>query len=57
MASRELKAEELVALNSTLIAKDGIAVIVNNQNSFDKLSSEQIKQIFKGEITDWSQLQ
>jgi len=57
MASRELKAEELVTLNSTLIAKDGIAVIVNNQNSFDSLSSEQIKQIFKGEITDWSQLQ
>ena len=57
MASRELKAEELVALNSTLIAKDGIAVIVNNQNSFDSLSSEQIKQIFKGEITDWTQLQ
>ncbi len=56
MASRELKDEELTQLNSIVIAKDGIAVVVNNENSFDGLSSEQIKQIFKGEIIDWSDL-
>ncbi len=56
MASRELKPDELTSLNSTVIAKDGIAVIVNKNNSFDSLSSEQIKGVFKGEITDWSEL-
>lgn len=56
MASRELNPDELALLNSTVIARDGIVVIVNKNNSFDSLSSEQIKGIFKGEITDWSEL-
>lgn len=56
MASRELKEEEAAVLTSTVIAKDGIAVIVNNNNTFEELSSEQVKAIFKGEITDWSEL-
>ena len=56
MASRELKDEEAAELQATVIAKDGIAVIVNNDNTFDELSSEQVKAIFTGETTDWSEL-
>ena len=54
MASRELKDEEKAELTPTVIAMDGIAVIVNNANPIDDISSEQIKQIYVGEITDWS---
>lgn len=55
MASRELKASETQAgLTATVIATDGIAVIVNNQNTLDSLTSEQVKNIFTGAITDWS---
>lgn len=56
MASRELKDDEAVALTSTVIATDGIAVIVNNGNSIDELTSAQVKSIFTGETTDWSEL-
>ena len=56
MASRELKDEEAAELQATVIAKDGIAVIVNNDNTFDELSSEQVKAIFTGDTTDWSEL-
>ncbi len=54
MASRELKDEEADALKSTVIAKDGIAVIVNNSNTVSDLTLEQIKSIFTGETTEWS---
>ena len=56
MASRDLKEEE-TGVTATVIATDGIAVIVNNDNPIDNLTSEQVKGIFKGEITDWSELQ
>ncbi|MDR3765950.1 MAG: substrate-binding domain-containing protein [Butyricicoccus sp.] len=56
MASRELKDDESAALKNTVIAMDGIAVIVNNENPIEDLTSEQIGQIYKGEITDWSEL-
>lgn len=56
MASRELKDEESAELNGIVIAMDGIAVIVNNENPITDLSAEQIGQIYKGEITDWSEL-
>lgn len=57
MSSRELKEEELAAgLTSTTIALDGIAVIVNRANAVEDLSSEQIRQIYTGEITSWSDL-
>ncbi len=56
MASRELKDSEAEAgLISTAIALDGIAVIVNSSNSTDNLSSEQIKSIFTGATTSWSE--
>lgn len=54
MASRELKDSEIEAgLTATQIAMDGIAVIVNQENTTDELSSEAVKGIFKGEITTW----
>ena len=54
MASRELKDEETEkGVKATEIAKDGIAVIVNNANDLEELSSDQVKSIFTGDITDW----
>ncbi len=57
MASRELKDSELDAgLTSTVIAMDGIAVIVNNENTVSGITSEQVKGIYTGTITDWSEI-
>lgn len=56
MASRELKDEEAAELTGTAIALDGIAVIVNNENPIDELTTEQVMQIYTGEITDWADL-
>lgn len=57
MCSRELKQEETDAgLVSTVIATDGIAVIVNTNNAIDDLTVDQVKQIYTGEITDWSEI-
>lgn len=58
MSSRELKDEEIAeGLTGTKIAMDGIAVVVNKGNSVDDLTSEAVRQIFTGEITDWSAAQ
>ena len=58
MSSRELKDEELAeGIEGTTIAMDGIAVVVNKENTVEDLTSEQIRQIFTGEVTDWSQVQ
>ena len=58
MASRELKQEELDSgLKNTVIATDGIAVIVNKENTLTGLTSEQVLSIYTGETTDWSELQ
>ena len=55
MASRELKdSEKSAGLTNQVIALDGIAVIVNNKNSASNITSEQVKEIFTGETTDWS---
>lgn len=57
MASRELEDSEIAqGVNSTVIAMDGIAVIVNKNNTIDNLTSEQVKSIFSGEITTWKEL-
>ena len=53
MASRELKDEEAAELEGTVIATDGIAVIVNPTNEIEDLTSEQVKSIFTGETTEW----
>lgn len=58
MASRDLKDSELESgLTSTAIAIDGIAVIVNNKNSVQSLTSAQVKAIYTGEITNWAEVQ
>ncbi len=58
MASRELKDSEVEAgLASTVIALDGIAVIVNNANPIDDLTTEQVKSIFVGDTTNWADVQ
>ena len=57
MASRELKQEELDSgLKNTVIATDGIAVIVNKENPTDELSSDAIKSIYTGETTTWDEV-
>ena len=58
MASREVKQSELdKGLVSTTIATDGIAVIVNNENTYDDLTADQVRRIYIGEITTWSALE
>lgn len=57
MASRELKDEEKSAgLAATVIAIDGIAVIVNDNNPIETMTKDQVKSVYVGETTDWSQL-
>jgi phosphate transport system substrate-binding protein len=53
MASRELKDSELAELTPYVIATDGIAVVVNNDNAVSNLTMAQIKDIFTGAVTDW----
>ena len=58
MASRDLKDSELEAgLTPTVIAMDGIAVVVNNESPVSELTSENVKDIFTGDITDWADVQ
>ena len=57
LASRALKDEEKAGgLTETVVALDGIAVIVNADSKVEDLSVEQIAKIFTGEITDWSEV-
>ena len=57
MASRELKEEEVgQGLQATVIATDGIAVIVNNDNPTEELSSDQVKAIYTGETYTWDEV-
>lgn len=57
LSSRDLKAEELEAgLQGTVLAYDGIAVVVNADNAVSDLTIEQIAAIFTGEITNWSEV-
>lgn len=55
MASRELKDSES-ELKATAIAMDGIAVIVNKNNTLDDITSEQVKDIYLGDVTSWDEL-
>lgn len=57
MASRDLKDSETAeGATATVIATDGIAVIVNNESSVTDLTTDQVRQIFTGEITNWSEI-
>lgn len=58
MVSRELKDEEGdLGLTAQVIARDGIAVIVNKDNDLEDLTTEQVKAIFTGETTEWEALE
>ncbi len=57
MASRALKDSEAAELTATVIAQDGIAVIVNNNNPVQGMTSEQVKSIFTGETLTWSEVE
>ena len=57
MASRELKDEEKKALDFTVIARDGIAVIVNKENPAEDVTMDKLQKIFTGELTEWSEMQ
>ena len=57
MASRDLKDSEVESgVTTTVIAMDGIAVIVNVNNEINDISSEDVCGIYTGEITSWSEL-
>ena len=58
MASRELKDTELDGgLTPTVIAKDGIAVIVNKNNPIEELPKDQVNSIFRGDVTTWEEVE
>ena len=57
MASRDLKDTETdKGVKATVIAKDGIAVIVHKESKQEELTLEQVKDIFTGKITKWSEI-
>lgn len=57
MSSRALKAsEESPEVKEVVIARDGIAVVVNNSNPVSDLTKEQVAKIYKGEVTNWKQV-
>ena len=57
LSSRDLKAEEKEAgLSGTVLAYDGIAIIVNPNNPVNDLSLEVLAKIYTGEITNWSEI-
>ena len=57
MASRELKESETEGgLTAQVIAMDGIAVVVNNSNPMDEMSSDNVKDIFIGAVTTWDEV-
>lgn len=53
LASRDLKDDEKAELTGTVVAIDGIAIIVNKENGVKNLTLDQIAKIYKGEITNW----
>ena len=56
MASRELKSSE-TGVSAKAIAIDGIAIIVNKESNIDSLTSDQVKDIYTGKLTDWTEIE
>lgn len=56
LSSRDLKDDEKQTLTQTVVAIDGIAIIVNPQNKIEDLTVEQIGKIYTGEITNWKEV-
>ncbi len=57
MASRTLKDSELAEINGMVIAQDGIAVVVNKENTLSNLSVETVKEIYLGNVTNYSEVE
>ena len=56
LSSRALKDDEKADVDGTTIALDGIAIIVNNASKANQVNVDQLKQMFTGEITNWSEV-
>lgn len=56
LSSRDLKDDEAKILDQTVVAIDGIAMVVNPQNKVDGLTLDEISKIYTGEITNWSEV-
>jgi len=56
LSSRALKDDEAETLDATVFALDGVAIVVNNENTVEDLTLEQIKGLATGEITNWSEV-
>lgn len=56
MSSRELKDYEKELLDYETIAKEGIGVVVNEENPLETITLEQLRKIYTGEIDSWKQL-
>lgn len=56
MSSRELKDDEKTSVEGTIVAYDGIALLVNPENPVKNISLEDVKKIYTGEITNWKEL-
>lgn len=56
MSSRELKSYENELLTKVEIAKDDVHVIVNKENPIERISIEQLGEIYTGKLTEWAQL-
>ena len=56
LSSRALKDDEKADVEGTTIALDGIAIIVNNASKVEDLTVDQLKQMFTGEVTNWSEV-
>src|SRR5574344_1442581 len=56
LSSRDLKKEEAKSLNGVTVAFDGIVMVVNKKNTLQNITTEQIKDVFTGKITNWKNL-
>jgi phosphate transport system substrate-binding protein len=56
MCSRSLTAKEALIFTSILIARDGLALVVNRENPVVKLSVEQVRALFSGRVTNWNEV-
>ncbi len=56
MSSRELKDDEKTSVQGSIVAYDGIALLVNTENPVKNISLEDVKKIYTGEITNWKEL-
>ncbi|MGY3724276.1 phosphate ABC transporter substrate-binding protein, PhoT family [Granulicatella balaenopterae] len=56
MSSRALNSQEIEQMNSQAIALDGIVIIVNQDNPLNTLTLQEVRDIFKGDVTDWQDL-